>query len=1076
MTYYGISSRIIKKIIMEDLSDMELLDKIKDEMSDYLNSDEFKSRFAIKEDIEENYYNKVKVNELLDGLCNKVKSDIIGTAKEDFDTLGEIADWIEKHPDLYNALVEQVSKKVNKDEYLEKIKKLDDKDISLSNEINDFKGKFIGLQTDVKLLETKESYDIKGVQGQIDILSDTSSSNKTDLEGKITGVQSRIGELETKQSYDIKGVQGQIAQTKKEILGSDELSETLDTISEIGSWIKGHQAEYNSIVELQSKGVQGVQSQFTSITNDIKKDVTSLQETSATKTELKSVSDKVDTLEGTVSTNKTELEGKINGAQTRISTFETKHNIEIKGVQGQITTLECTVSSNKTDLEDNITGIQTRIGELEDKHNNDITNIKSQIKDVNMLDIEEPSSYDIPCIFLIGDEFSNLTTQKNTVNMRMMYVSKTKTFRSNITIKFQGESTLNYPKKNFTIKLFSDDERTIKQKVKFKNWPSYNKYILKANWIDITQSRNVVCAKIWSNVVKDRDDYDTLPIELTSTPNNGVIDGFMVKVYVNGVYYGRYNLNYGKDDIMFGENCKAAICSENYISGCFQAKSDFIKDKDWTIEYPDVDKLTTSNDTENLQILETAKTKFNKIIELCMSGDKTEFKNNIGNYVDVKSIIDYELFGRVSTHLDGFGKNQMFLYYGDKWYANVYDLDSTFGLYWTGTKIVSDTYNFQSEYETGVNKTTNLLYDLLDETFVDEIYARYKVLRKSSLSEESMISEFEKFMSICPSELVQEDYATTTAGGKFTNIPSKTITNIQQIRDNIVKRCAYCDKVIEEMYENEHTTKVYLSSKFNKVFGNVVLTSSNNGIIYYTLDGSTPTKNSQLYERPVRLTEGQTLNAIAFKGDYQSDIVTQSYETTYSLDKLYELDYTEIRKESNNYINTGVKLYETDKQFQILLDVNVNKEYLKYDGNTVYTVPFLACLKENSPYTGLICGGLTYVGKYLVQVVADKDYKYSLDNITSNNLNIKYIVTYICNNIYEIITYINNKKQTYSTQQQHSFETFDLPCLLGATWKGSTIDEGIMRNVDVNINSCMILSTPIEDTEIIKEAFNWEIQ
>ena len=149
MTYYGISSRIIKKIIMEDLSDMELLDKIKDEMSDYLNSDEFKSRFAIKEDIEENYYNKVKVNELLDGLCNKVKSDIIGTAKEDFDTLGEIADWIEKHPDLYNALVEQVSKKVNKDEYLEKIKKLDDKDISLSNEINDFKGKFIGLQTDI---------------------------------------------------------------------------------------------------------------------------------------------------------------------------------------------------------------------------------------------------------------------------------------------------------------------------------------------------------------------------------------------------------------------------------------------------------------------------------------------------------------------------------------------------------------------------------------------------------------------------------------------------------------------------------------------------------------------------------------------------------------------------------------------------------------------------------------------------------------------------------------------------------------------------------------------------------------
>ena len=92
---YGISERIIKKIILEHLDDDLLFEKIKDEISEYINSDEFQSNFAELDAIENNYYNKTKINEMLHWLCNKVKSDIIGTAKEDFDTLGEISNWIE---------------------------------------------------------------------------------------------------------------------------------------------------------------------------------------------------------------------------------------------------------------------------------------------------------------------------------------------------------------------------------------------------------------------------------------------------------------------------------------------------------------------------------------------------------------------------------------------------------------------------------------------------------------------------------------------------------------------------------------------------------------------------------------------------------------------------------------------------------------------------------------------------------------------------------------------------------------------------------------------------------------------
>lgn len=395
---------------------------------------------------------------------------------------------------------------------------------------------------------------------------------------------------------------------------------------------------------------------------------------------------------------------------------------------------------------------------------------------------------DIPCVYLTGAAHSQLTTAKNEVAMELTYSSRTKKFHSFIKIKYQGNSTLNWAKKNYTIKLFQDEERTIKDKVEVrKEWGGYNKYVLKANWIDYTQARNVVGARLWADVVRSRSDYDTLPEPLRNSPNQGAIDGFLVKVYVNGIYQGRYTWNYGKDDIMFGKTCEGAIASENYSSGCFRALSSFRKDIDWTVEYPD-------------ELQQTHKDSFNAAIQLCMAKDDEAFKANIGNYLDINSLIDYEVFGRVTCHFDGFGKNQIFLNYGDKWYASAYDMDTTFGMWWQGNKIVSSSYKFQEDYESAYHNDANgnLLYYMLDRNFKDEIYGRYKELRNGVLSVDNLIDRFEKFMSVCPKELAEEDYASTTANGAYTGIPSKSITNIQQLRKFIVERCAYCDAVMED--------------------------------------------------------------------------------------------------------------------------------------------------------------------------------------------------------------------------------------------------------------------------------------
>ena len=404
-------------------------------------------------------------------------------------------------------------------------------------------------------------------------------------------------------------------------------------------------------------------------------------------------------------------------------------------------------------------------------------------------DIEEPQQYDIPIVTITGTLPSTKT--EGDVEVYLTYNSTTDSFNSYATVKVQGDSSTSYPKKNFTVKLYSDSERTKKQKKRFRNWDkTRNKFVLKANWIDHSHARNIVNARLWSQIVKSRSDYDELPTALTG--GNIAVDGFPVKVYNNGVYMGLYTWNLPKDSLygLDDENPSNAIVQgdSGLYNGSILWRSSTMDGK-WSDETHDTMPSFISNG-------------FNALLNFVYTSSSADFVSNFETYFDKQSIIDQYIFLIVGCIVDNIGKNQTFFTYdGSYYYGGMYDMDGTWGLPpWNTATVGWKAYDtaWQSGYSAVAEGggETNLLYEKVGNLFASDIKTRYVELRADILSEDHICMEFDRFMSAIPADLYAEDCASTTGNGAFTGIPLATTNNILQIREFVRDRLSYADTLI----------------------------------------------------------------------------------------------------------------------------------------------------------------------------------------------------------------------------------------------------------------------------------------
>ena len=401
-------------------------------------------------------------------------------------------------------------------------------------------------------------------------------------------------------------------------------------------------------------------------------------------------------------------------------------------------------------------------------------NIIEKVKDASPK-ITEPANDDIPTIFITG----KVPDSKTYVSGELEYISKSCRFHAYTYIKLQGNSTLYLPKKNYTVNLYSDENRSVKLNKEFKNWGFHNNFVLKADYNDILHARNVVGAKLWSKVVQSRSDYDTLPEELKNSPNNGAIDGFPVRVYVDGAYKGLYNWTIPKCDWMVGMN--SANANHVLLSAEFNDNGDvaylnnpcnFNTLWDGSEDYFSVEVGENSAKLVN---------SLNNIICSIMYNDQPVFESTL----DIQSAIDYFIFQEIILGTDGLAKNMLLATYDmSKWYLSAYDMDSTFDLDWNG--VILNYFNADMPGHPYNNEFSSLLQYIRDN-YSAAYVARYTELRKSVLSYSSIIEEFEKYIGVFGEDVYIQDTAI------YPDIPSVVDNTLTSLRRFVRKRLEYLD-------------------------------------------------------------------------------------------------------------------------------------------------------------------------------------------------------------------------------------------------------------------------------------------
>lgn len=361
--------------------------------------------------------------------------------------------------------------------------------------------------------------------------------------------------------------------------------------------------------------------------------------------------------------------------------------------------------------------------------------------------------FNLPVLKLYGDVSE--MNKDNAVLLRAVYTDGVRSFECIAKTKWQGNTSIEYPKKNYNIKFV--DGKDNKVKMIFKDWYATHKYHMKANYYDYSMVRNVVGVQLGRKI------YPNL------YPNNarGVIDSFPFILYINDEWWGCYTWNLSQDEDLF------AMDTSNPDHMCFRTDNNGWDIANFELRCPD--------DSTDYQ-----QTCLTRMVSWTKTCDDDEFNNNVEKYFDLESLEYYWLMMDIGCAGDSMVNNATWATWdGDVWYVLWYDLDIIFGqnsaLYTPTTDLIamSKTDIYSHKY--------NPIWERLYNTKYEDLCQKYAELRKKwFVNASTIIAYFTDYKNKWGEENLRKEYEKWN-GKPFVN------DDIDNMTEWITQRLAYCD-------------------------------------------------------------------------------------------------------------------------------------------------------------------------------------------------------------------------------------------------------------------------------------------
>lgn len=350
-------------------------------------------------------------------------------------------------------------------------------------------------------------------------------------------------------------------------------------------------------------------------------------------------------------------------------------------------------------------------------------------------------------------------------------------FRKNIILNAQGQTSINFAKKNQSLD-FKDGTS-----IKFGDWVSQDSFHLKANAEDVFCGLNNVVYKYADYVVGKTDTRaNRVLCSATTSYQNAsgnfnadfddnakcMPDGFPISLHLNGEFYGMYTWNMKKHRANYSMNNKDytsimidpdRLTSETFWNGTIDWSKFELKNPKTLIcmdgskydgDNPKelIDSTSEKYDESNKDMKNTAITKSllvrlsNAMPAINALTSEEEKKAKFKELFDYENLVVYFLVSNAIGNYDGlWGRNTVFtIYNSGKCGFNFYDCNAVFGREARGF------YNIKPDE---LEKATGTPFAMLFDLFQDELSAKYKVLRdKGFISTDTIIKYLEDWLNM----------------------------------------------------------------------------------------------------------------------------------------------------------------------------------------------------------------------------------------------------------------------------------------------------------------------------------------